>query len=287
MKSNYHILGLNEGASEEEVKKAYRKLALKYHPDVNPKASPEKFHEIKEAYYSLTLEKVEETSDSYTSSEGKVFSRRHNRWFTKEEFDSLRKQGEIYRKKKEEQEKNEAQKDFENLQRSWVYKSFPYVSVLGIIFSVILMFDYHSKPSLIPVQYQKTNRISLIEGMLVGLAQPDFIISEIITVDQWGKTHSASFRGEVANVFYENEKIQLLQTSIFKVDLGYKVQSNSFYDLNKKRAFHYPLAVFCLALVSLSLLFKGATPFYYAVLNTCVIGIPILCAAFVIGIQFN
>ena len=47
----YEVLGISKGASEEEIKKAYKKLARKYHPDVNPgdKDAEEKFKEINEA----------------------------------------------------------------------------------------------------------------------------------------------------------------------------------------------------------------------------------------------
>ena len=52
----YTTLGVNRDASEEDIKKAYRKLAMKHHPDRNPddKASEEKFKEAKEAYEVLT-----------------------------------------------------------------------------------------------------------------------------------------------------------------------------------------------------------------------------------------
>ncbi len=52
----YEVLDINKGASEDEIKKAFRKLAKQYHPDVNQgdKASEAKFKEINEAYEVLS-----------------------------------------------------------------------------------------------------------------------------------------------------------------------------------------------------------------------------------------
>ncbi len=72
MKDYYELLGVPRNASETEIKKAFRSLALKYHPDRNPdnKESEEKFKKINEAYSVLSDAEKRANYDRYGTAEG-------------------------------------------------------------------------------------------------------------------------------------------------------------------------------------------------------------------------
>jgi len=66
----YKVLGVDKSASPEDIKKAFRKLAVKYHPDRNPgdKSAEDKFKELNEAYAVLSDPKKKEEYDTFGSS---------------------------------------------------------------------------------------------------------------------------------------------------------------------------------------------------------------------------
>ena len=72
-KDYYDTLGISRDADQKEIRKAYRKLAAKYHPDRNPDdpSAEERFKEVNEAYTVLNDEEKRKFYDRYGSAEGR------------------------------------------------------------------------------------------------------------------------------------------------------------------------------------------------------------------------
>ena len=78
MKSDYKILNLNENASIDEIKRAYRNMAKKYHPNVNKESTAQKkFIEISQAYENLIKNNSStEVFNHFTSWEDEILEMR-------------------------------------------------------------------------------------------------------------------------------------------------------------------------------------------------------------------
>ncbi|MEK7138036.1 MAG: DnaJ domain-containing protein, partial [Patescibacteria group bacterium] len=81
MKDYYKILGVQKGATEEEIKKAYRKLAHEHHPD-KKHGNEAKFKEINEAYQTLSDKTKRANYDRYGTAEpfGPGGAQAHHSW---------------------------------------------------------------------------------------------------------------------------------------------------------------------------------------------------------------
>lgn len=114
----YKVLSVSNTASKEEIRKAYRALARKYHPDVNPgdKIAEEKFKEINDAYTILSDEKKKEEYDRAVSEPQQQdgFSNMTGNNFTRE-----RKANQPQRKAAS----NQAKKDFK-MDKESIYNQF-------------------------------------------------------------------------------------------------------------------------------------------------------------------
>lgn len=119
MKNHYQTLGISENADSEEIKNAYRRLAKKYHPDLNQNSieATEKFRTIQEAYEVLS-DDVRRSNFDYNKQNNQSNEIYWEEYFRKQEAEK-RYKFEEQRRKEEEQRQQEAEEDREiNYKRS-------------------------------------------------------------------------------------------------------------------------------------------------------------------------
>ncbi len=127
VKNHYlHILGLNANATEKEIKKAYRKKAMQFHPDRNKSANAEDmFIKINEAYEYLTNP---QPKYHFKTPEKSPEEKR------KDDFRERMERAQKIYKKREEAERKERLRKFEIFKKSFIYRT----SIPIIIFSYLL-----------------------------------------------------------------------------------------------------------------------------------------------------
>ena len=134
-KDFYKILGLQKGASKDMVKKAYRKLAMKYHPDRNNSKNAEKlFIRINEAYAYLT-------NDHHEISDSSHFKPKKTK-FTKQEHEKRMRWAKNYAHLKKIKEDRVNQIAYIQMQNSYVRWLSPLVNWLCIFSAILIVLDF-------------------------------------------------------------------------------------------------------------------------------------------------
>jgi len=90
MKDPYEILGINQNATDDEIKKAYRAASRKYHPDANPqnpRAAEEKFKEVQQAYKEIVRRRSEGASAKSGETQGSYYGQRNQGYGGRQEED--------------------------------------------------------------------------------------------------------------------------------------------------------------------------------------------------------
>jgi curved DNA-binding protein CbpA len=141
-KEYLQILGLNEHASDEQIKKAWKKKVLQFHPDKNPNDNAQmEFIKVCDAYQKLsdeTFEKIEESIQP----EANKFYKKYNQNLTTEEVEKRRQKAREHSKYKEMYEEYILSISYKGLRKSSLYKFSNIVAVCSLIIGSILFLDY-------------------------------------------------------------------------------------------------------------------------------------------------
>lgn len=141
-KEYLQILGLNEHASDEQIKKAWKKKVLQFHPDKNPNDNAQiEFIKVCDAYQKLsdgTFEKIEEPIQP----EANEFYKKYNQDLTTEDVEKRRQKAREYSKYKEMYEEYILSISYKGLRKSFLYKFSNIVAVCSLIIGSILFLDY-------------------------------------------------------------------------------------------------------------------------------------------------
>lgn len=153
----YELFGLNENASKHEIRKAYRKLAMKYHPDKNPDPKAHQvFIDLTEAYQYLI-------DDSEA-----VKPQPKNR--KEQSFEDRKKEAEIRFKQQKIKEQREQDFYFKRMTSGKSWKFFTFCTYASVLISFILLLE-----PMLPTRFE-SHRIMAFSTTYNGLISPDQVV---------------------------------------------------------------------------------------------------------------
>lgn len=261
------ILGLTEAALEEDIKKAFRKLALRYHPDKNnsPEAA-ENFLKVCEAYKFLLENEQEVIEPEITVNKEEVL-RKYNKVLTPEELESRLKWAKDYAEKKAFLEKNIHEISLNQMKASSMRYLVPLSILLCSMLLMIISFDYLIlKPR-------------EIKGVLLQKVQSGLVMEYLIYDTEASLQHKIDYPQEKNHDVFirivcdmddnwhpigKNTIVYVSQTPLLKDYTGFS-SPNYFQGFNNnRRHFHFLFWLYFSIFIAPLLVrfFKGANSFY-------------------------
>jgi hypothetical protein len=247
-KDYYKVLGLPQGSSNEQVKKAYRKLAMKYHPDRNNSADAEKiFIKINEAYAYL--------SDDHHEFEPSAKVNVKKPKFNKEQHDKRMEWARNYAYLKKIKEERIYQISFIQMQNSFMSWLSPLISWVSIFSAILIIVDFlilSTNP--IEVNYRGKVFDFQSEKMILNIFSTNPNSDEKFGDFSVNAADISSLNISGANIFYCES------TPIFnqKIYLSYK-QGNKFIRFFNQSSFYkaFYVYLFLLLLPVITIISKG------------------------------
>lgn len=260
------ILGLEEGASKEEIKKRFRKLAFQYHPDQNSSdTAAEKFIAVCEAYEALMDDEVDQEEVQQQKAE---ILRKYRKTLTEEEVAQRMQWAKDYAQKKAYIEKNINEIAWHQMKNSNMRFLVPLAMLVTAICLLVISFDYL-------ILTPKT-----INGVLLQKAQSGLTIEYVIYDIDASLAHKANFPDASSHDVLinltgrmddngwhsigKNTSVVVFQTPLLKDYLGFEKKDDFKELLMNRNRFHFLFWLY-FSIFSAPLVvrfFKGANSFY-------------------------
>jgi hypothetical protein len=263
------ILKLDNSATEYDIKKSFRKLAVKYHPDKNPDPKAhEKFILICQAYQKLQESDTAEPEVSQNESP-EDYRRRYHRSLTPEDFEERLRKAKEYLKQKEYKEQNIREISFQEIQDSPIKSISAIMCLVSLVILSLISLDYLI---LKPIENAGVLMAKGESGLTVNYLIYDIEGSQLYRKDHPEQKNSDVYFEMSARKDYDgwhntdvNRLVTVLQTPIFGDYIGFVDDNNEntniiFNLLRFHILFWAYFIIFILPLITL--LFKGANSFY-------------------------